>query len=42
VYEVDYVIRFEPYYITRAPAPLFGWDFVDRGGNFAQQVHRLP
>eukprot|EP01134_Creolimax_fragrantissima_P005994 CFRG5994T1 len=37
-FEVPYTIRFEPYYITRSPIPMFNPGFVDRGGNFAQQV----
>ncbi|KNC74550.1 hypothetical protein SARC_12908, partial [Sphaeroforma arctica JP610] len=36
-YEVPYTMRFEPYYIARAPIPMFNPGFVDRGGNFAQQ-----
>lgn len=37
-YEVPYTLRFEPYYIALNPVPLFDESFVDRGGNFAQQV----
>ena len=40
-YEVDYFIKYEPYYIAKMPLPMFDWEFVDRGGNFAQQVLEL-
>eukprot|EP01134_Creolimax_fragrantissima_P003993 CFRG3993T1 len=50
--EIPYLTRFEPYYIARMPIPIFNDTFVNRGGNFAQQVfemsaggytlHRLP
>lgn len=36
--KVAYLMRFEPYYIARVPVPLFNETFVNRGGNFAQQV----
>lgn len=38
---VQYLTRFEPYYIARMPLPLFNETFVNRGGNYAQQVYEL-
>eukprot|EP00123_Amoebidium_parasiticum_P015588 comp23048_c0_seq1/m.36890 comp23048_c0_seq1/g.36890 ORF comp23048_c0_seq1/g.36890 comp23048_c0_seq1/m.36890 type:complete len:580 (-) comp23048_c0_seq1:321-2060(-) len=35
---LPYVSRFEPYYVARTPLPLFNETFVNRGGNYAQQV----
>eukprot|EP01134_Creolimax_fragrantissima_P005113 CFRG5113T1 len=39
--EIPYLTRFEPYYIARMPIPLFNETFVNRGGNFAQQVYEM-
>ena len=41
VTEVAYLTRFEPYYIARLPLPRFNESFINRGGNYAQQV-RYP
>eukprot|EP01134_Creolimax_fragrantissima_P002683 CFRG2683T1 len=41
VTRLHYVTRFEPYYIARVPVPLFNETFVNRGGNFAQQVYEM-
>lgn len=38
VTEIHYSTRFEPYFIARTPVPRFNDSFVNRGGNFAQQV----
>eukprot|EP00123_Amoebidium_parasiticum_P018370 comp24181_c0_seq1/m.44287 comp24181_c0_seq1/g.44287 ORF comp24181_c0_seq1/g.44287 comp24181_c0_seq1/m.44287 type:complete len:609 (-) comp24181_c0_seq1:837-2663(-) len=38
---LPYVTRFEPYYIARVPLPLFDEHFVNRGGNYAQQVYEM-
>eukprot|EP00123_Amoebidium_parasiticum_P016829 comp23599_c1_seq2/m.40095 comp23599_c1_seq2/g.40095 ORF comp23599_c1_seq2/g.40095 comp23599_c1_seq2/m.40095 type:complete len:593 (-) comp23599_c1_seq2:682-2460(-) len=38
---LPYVTRFEPYYIARHPVPLFNESFVNRGGNYAQQVYEM-
>eukprot|EP00121_Abeoforma_whisleri_P012372 Awhi_evm1s11417 len=39
--KIDYLTRFEPYYIAQMPLPTFNEDFVDRGGNFAEQVYEM-
>ncbi|KNC86499.1 hypothetical protein SARC_01370 [Sphaeroforma arctica JP610] len=42
--EVDllpYLTRFEPYYVARMPIPVFNDTFVNRGGNFAQQMYEM-
>ncbi|KNC82478.1 hypothetical protein SARC_05230 [Sphaeroforma arctica JP610] len=39
--ELTYLTRFEPYYIARMPIPLFNETFINRGGNFAQQVYEM-
>jgi hypothetical protein len=41
VEEINYITRFEPYYVTRMPVPLFNETFVDRGGNKAQQAYEM-
>lgn len=38
---LPYLTRFEPYYIARVPLPLFNESFVNRGGNYAQQVYEM-
>ena len=38
---LNYLTRFEPYYIARVPVPLFNESFVNRGGNYAQQVYEM-
>ncbi|KNC77217.1 hypothetical protein SARC_10318 [Sphaeroforma arctica JP610] len=38
---LNYVTRFEPYYIASVPVPLFNETFVNRGGNYAQQVYEM-
>jgi glycosyltransferase-like protein LARGE len=38
---VKYLTRFEPYYLARMPIPLFNESFVNRGGNYAQQVYEM-
>eukprot|EP00121_Abeoforma_whisleri_P005634 Awhi_evm2s5112 len=39
--KINYLTRFEPYYIAKMPLPQFNEDFVDRGGNFAEQVYEM-
>jgi hypothetical protein len=41
IYQVPYSVRFEPYYIARSSMPRFNDSFVNRGGNYAQQVYHL-
>lgn len=41
VEEINYITRFEPYYVARMPVPLFNETFVDRGGNKAQQAYEM-
>lgn len=41
VEEINYITRFEPYYLARMPIPLFNESFVDRGGNKAQQAYEM-
>ena len=38
VTEIPYLTRFEPYYVARLPVPRFNESFINRGGNYAQQV----
>jgi glycosyltransferase-like protein LARGE len=41
-YDISYTSHYEPYYIARSLlAPPFNESFVNRGGNFAQQVYHM-
>eukprot|EP00122_Pirum_gemmata_P020738 Pgem_evm1s19368 len=39
--KIDYITRFEPYYIAKTKVPFFHEGFVNRGGNFAEQVYEM-
>jgi hypothetical protein len=36
--ELKYITKFEPYYIAKTKVPFFHEEFINRGGNYAQQV----
>eukprot|EP01134_Creolimax_fragrantissima_P005585 CFRG5585T1 len=39
--EIPYLTRFEPYYIARRSLPYFDESFINRGGNYAEQVYEM-
>ncbi|KNC83363.1 hypothetical protein SARC_04371 [Sphaeroforma arctica JP610] len=41
VTEIPYLTRFEPYYIARKSLPYFDETFINRGGNYAEQVYEM-